>query len=85
MKDSDTVLHLHFLHTQLNLFLSCSLSNLQVILINGQFPGPNIECVTNDNIIVNVINKLNEPFLITWLVFNSFLYHYLFVGTRKSC
>ncbi|EXB37211.1 L-ascorbate oxidase-like protein [Morus notabilis] len=36
------------------------------ILINGQFPGPTIECVTNDNIIVNVINKLDEPFLITW-------------------
>ncbi|PQQ02083.1 L-ascorbate oxidase homolog [Prunus yedoensis var. nudiflora] len=36
------------------------------ILINGQFPGPTIEAVTNDNIIVNVINKLDEPFLITW-------------------
>ncbi|XP_078441720.1 L-ascorbate oxidase homolog [Wolffia australiana] len=38
----------------------------QVILINGQFPGPQLDCVTNDNIIVNVINKLDEPFLITW-------------------
>ncbi|XP_078176212.1 L-ascorbate oxidase homolog [Carex rostrata] len=38
----------------------------QGILINGQFPGPRIDCVTNDNIIVNVINKLDEPFLITW-------------------
>ncbi|KAJ6841936.1 L-ascorbate oxidase-like protein [Iris pallida] len=36
------------------------------ILINGQFPGPRLDCVTNDNIIVNVINKLDEPFLITW-------------------
>ncbi|KAJ9170753.1 hypothetical protein P3X46_018835 [Hevea brasiliensis] len=36
------------------------------ILINGQFPGPTVDCVTNDNIIVNVINKLDEPFLITW-------------------
>ncbi|KAG6663213.1 L-ascorbate oxidase homolog [Carya illinoinensis] len=36
------------------------------ILINGQFPGPTIECVTNDNIIVDVINNLDEPFLITW-------------------
>ncbi|XP_009368021.2 L-ascorbate oxidase homolog [Pyrus x bretschneideri] len=36
------------------------------ILINGQFPGPNIEAVTNDNIIVDVINMLDEPFLITW-------------------
>ncbi|KAM6564418.1 hypothetical protein CsatB_024416 [Cannabis sativa] len=40
----------------------------QGILINGQFPGPTIDCVTNDNIIVNVINKLDEPFLITWSV-----------------
>ncbi|XP_009140331.1 L-ascorbate oxidase homolog isoform X1 [Brassica rapa] len=38
----------------------------QVILINGQFPGPAIEAVTNNNIVVNLINKLDEPFLITW-------------------
>ncbi|KAL4360710.1 hypothetical protein GQ457_04G018160 [Hibiscus cannabinus] len=38
----------------------------QVILINNQFPGPPIEAVTNYNIIVNVINQLDEPFLITW-------------------
>ncbi|XP_044470646.1 L-ascorbate oxidase homolog [Mangifera indica] len=38
----------------------------QGIFINGQFPGPAIEGVTNDNLIVNVINKLDEPFLITW-------------------
>ncbi|KAJ4849482.1 hypothetical protein Tsubulata_030297 [Turnera subulata] len=38
----------------------------RVILINGQFPGPNIECNTNDNVIVNVFNKLDEPFLLTW-------------------
>ncbi|KAK3003825.1 hypothetical protein RJ639_018104 [Escallonia herrerae] len=36
------------------------------ILINGQFPGPNIYCVTNDNVLVNVINKLDEPLLLTW-------------------
>lgn len=36
------------------------------ILINGQFPGPTLDCVTNDNVIVNVINKLDEPFLLTW-------------------
>uniref|UniRef100_A0A1D1Y9M4 L-ascorbate oxidase n=1 Tax=Anthurium amnicola TaxID=1678845 RepID=A0A1D1Y9M4_9ARAE len=38
----------------------------QGILINGQFPGPQLDCVTNDNIIVDVINKLDEPFLLTW-------------------
>ncbi|GAB4853108.1 hypothetical protein Ancab_017292 [Ancistrocladus abbreviatus] len=36
------------------------------ILINGQFPGPDVHCFTNDNIIVNVFNYLDEPFLITW-------------------
>ncbi|KAJ4976520.1 hypothetical protein NE237_001626 [Protea cynaroides] len=38
----------------------------QGILINGQFPGPQIECVTNDNLIISVFNSLNEPFLISW-------------------
>ncbi|KAM3366533.1 hypothetical protein ACQJBY_015752 [Aegilops geniculata] len=38
----------------------------QGILINGQFPGPRIDCVTNDNLVVNVVNNLDEPFLITW-------------------
>ncbi|KAI3880665.1 hypothetical protein MKX03_008076 [Papaver bracteatum] len=38
----------------------------QVILINGQFPGPTLDVVTNDNLIINVINKLDEPFLLTW-------------------
>ncbi|KAK4793104.1 hypothetical protein SAY86_023539 [Trapa natans] len=38
----------------------------QGILINGQFPGPTIDCVTNDNIVVNVVNQLDEPILITW-------------------
>lgn len=38
----------------------------QVILINGQFPGPRLDVVTNDNIILNLFNKLDEPFLLTW-------------------
>ncbi|KAL3505456.1 hypothetical protein ACH5RR_035297 [Cinchona calisaya] len=38
----------------------------QGILINGQFPGPEIYCVTNDNLIINVYNSLDEPFLISW-------------------
>lgn len=38
----------------------------QVILINGQFPGPDIYAVTNDNLILNVFNSLDEPFLISW-------------------
>ncbi|XP_071730976.1 L-ascorbate oxidase homolog [Rutidosis leptorrhynchoides] len=36
------------------------------ILINGMFPGPTVYCETNDNVIVEVVNKLDEPFLITW-------------------
>ncbi|KAG9159912.1 hypothetical protein Leryth_005663 [Lithospermum erythrorhizon] len=38
----------------------------QGILINGQFPGPHIECVTNDNLIISVTNNLDEPFLLSW-------------------
>ncbi|KAH7523442.1 L-ascorbate oxidase homolog [Ziziphus jujuba] len=38
----------------------------QGILINGQFPGPDIHSVTNDNLIINVYNSLNDPFLISW-------------------
>ncbi|PIN06602.1 Multicopper oxidase [Handroanthus impetiginosus] len=38
----------------------------QVILINGQFPGPTVDAVTNDNIILNLVNKLDQPFLLTW-------------------
>ncbi|XP_074295406.1 L-ascorbate oxidase homolog [Silene latifolia] len=38
----------------------------QGILINGQFPGPQLDCVTNDNIVLNVVNNLDEPFLLTW-------------------
>ncbi|XP_042495674.1 L-ascorbate oxidase homolog [Macadamia integrifolia] len=38
----------------------------QGILINGQFPGPDIDSVSNDNLIINVYNSLPEPFLISW-------------------
>ncbi|CAI0440543.1 unnamed protein product [Linum tenue] len=38
----------------------------QVILINDQFPGPKINSTSNNNIVVNVFNNLDEPFLITW-------------------
>ncbi|KAL2482154.1 SKU5 similar 5 [Forsythia ovata] len=38
----------------------------QGILINGQFPGPQIESVTNENLIISVFNSLDEPFLISW-------------------
>ncbi|KAJ7955461.1 L-ascorbate oxidase-like [Quillaja saponaria] len=38
----------------------------QGILINGQFPGPNINSTSNNNIVINVFNNLDEPFLLTW-------------------
>ncbi|KAF7836917.1 L-ascorbate oxidase-like protein [Senna tora] len=38
----------------------------QVILINNQFPGPQINGSSNNNIVVNVFNKLDEPLLFTW-------------------
>ncbi|XP_072975256.1 L-ascorbate oxidase homolog [Typha angustifolia] len=38
----------------------------QGILINGQFPGPNINSTTNNNIVINVFNHLDQPFLLSW-------------------
>lgn len=38
----------------------------QVIGINGQFPGPIVNVNTNWNVVVNVENILDEPFLVTW-------------------
>ncbi|KAJ8429856.1 hypothetical protein Cgig2_011854 [Carnegiea gigantea] len=38
----------------------------QVIAINGKFPGPTINVTTNNNVVVNVRNKLDENLLITW-------------------
>ncbi|KAE9614208.1 hypothetical protein Lal_00016765 [Lupinus albus] len=38
----------------------------QVIAINGKFPGPLINVTTNNNVAVNVRNKLDESLLIHW-------------------
>ncbi|CAN0902555.1 Monocopper oxidase-like protein SKS1 [Linum grandiflorum] len=38
----------------------------QVIAVNGQFPGPLLNATTNNNVIVNVVNHLDEGLLITW-------------------
>jgi L-ascorbate oxidase len=40
----------------------------KVILINGEFPGPRINCSSNNNIVVNVFNQLDHPLLFTWSV-----------------
>lgn len=42
------------------------LVELQVIAVNGDFPGPTINVTTNDNVIVNVRNKLDEELLLHW-------------------
>ncbi|KAM6598455.1 hypothetical protein CsatA_018064 [Cannabis sativa] len=38
----------------------------RVIAVNGKFPGPRINATTNNNVLVNVFNKLDENLLITW-------------------
>ncbi|KQJ94623.1 monocopper oxidase-like protein SKS1 [Brachypodium distachyon] len=38
----------------------------KVIAINGDFPGPLLNLTTNDVAHVNVLNTLDEPFLLTW-------------------
>ncbi|KAL9248301.1 hypothetical protein vseg_021640 [Gypsophila vaccaria] len=38
----------------------------QVILINNEFPGPNLNTTTNNNVVINVFNNLDEPLLFTW-------------------
>ncbi|KAF3537766.1 hypothetical protein F2Q69_00020841 [Brassica cretica] len=37
----------------------------QGILIDGKFPGPDIHSVTNDNLVINIFNNLDEPFLLS--------------------
>ncbi|KAL8154903.1 hypothetical protein AgCh_000310 [Apium graveolens] len=37
-----------------------------VIAVNGKFSGPTFNVTTNENVIVNVRNKLNENALVTW-------------------
>lgn len=39
-----------------------------MIAINGQFPGPIVHVTTNNNLVVNVLNNLDEPLLFTWRV-----------------
>lgn len=61
------------------------LDDFQVILINGQFPGPTLETVTNENIILNVVNKLDQPFLLTWYVaFSESPCIYMLIGAHMS-
>lgn len=45
----------------------------QGILINGQFPGPNINSTTNNNIVINVFNNIDQPLLFTWYIYCGYL------------
>lgn len=38
----------------------------QVIGINGKFPGPIVNVTTNNNVVANFVNNLDEPMLMTW-------------------
>ncbi|KAK7330726.1 hypothetical protein VNO77_24924 [Canavalia gladiata] len=38
----------------------------QVIAVNDKFPGPTVNVTTNNNVVVNVRNKLDESLLIHW-------------------
>ncbi|KAB2014208.1 hypothetical protein ES319_D09G209300v1 [Gossypium barbadense] len=38
----------------------------QVIAINNKFPGPTINSTTNNNVVINVRNKLDESLLMHW-------------------
>ncbi|KAK9678533.1 hypothetical protein RND81_11G217700 [Saponaria officinalis] len=38
----------------------------QIIVVNGEFPGPAIRVTTNNNVIVDVRNKLDEDLLVNW-------------------
>lgn len=73
---SNEVMHLlHFLslnNVYASLLKVCkNIVRLQVITINGMFPGPLINATTNDVVRVNVFNNVDEPLLITWYIISS--------------
>ncbi|KAL8133025.1 hypothetical protein AgCh_008470 [Apium graveolens] len=45
-----------------------------VIAVNGKFSGPTFNVTTNENVILNVRNKLNENALVTWLEFKCVVF-----------
>ncbi|KAG2312496.1 hypothetical protein Bca4012_027040 [Brassica carinata] len=49
-----------------NVSVNIDVPPTRVILINEKFPGPELDLVTNDNLIINVHNDLDEPFLLSW-------------------
>lgn len=50
---------------------------MQVIAINGKFPGAVLNATTNNNIVINVQNDLDESLLMTWYVLARISYIYI--------
>lgn len=50
---------------------------MQVIAINGKFPGAVLNATTNNNIVINVQNDLDESLLMTWYVLAKISYIYI--------
>lgn len=50
---------------------------MQVIAINGKFPGPVLNATTNNNIVINVQNDMDESLLMTWYVLARISYIYI--------
>jgi iron transport multicopper oxidase len=59
----------------------------RVITIDGRLPGPLLNLTTNDVAHINVVNTLDEPFLLTWCFVrarcHSATYVYLPAGTDQ--
>ncbi|XP_020535413.1 L-ascorbate oxidase homolog [Jatropha curcas] len=57
----------HYYDWSVNLSLRAPLGiTKEVIVINGQFPGPVLNVTTNDVVTINIHNNLDDPFLMTW-------------------
>lgn len=68
-----------FVKVQTFLFLCLFLKkNKKVIAINGEFPAPIVNVSTNWNLVVNVLNDLDEPLLITWYFSFFFIFSQTF-------
>ena len=73
----------------LNLCFLLLLCFMQIITINGMFPGPLINAPANDNIHVNVFNDMDESLLITWYIsltlsFSGLLHNWFSLNSAKK-
>lgn len=56
----------------------------QIITINGQFPGPQLQTVTDVIVSLTVHNGLDEPFLLTWYTAHHETPHHTFVSVLEE-